>query len=181
MPKADFEKAKELYPSTTQMGEPEWLAFFDTPEGVRAMGRILGDIYREVRAQEDKVAGRTKMGRRPRTEGTLDEVMDVIFPAQYSMDPFPLALTKLMAGRSTRQFAPRIPCNQSTLVRLMNGKLLPDLAMLERIAAAAKVRPHYFVEYRAMAVSTLVEKALMEYPHQGITAYKAMVSMQVSA
>src|SRR4051794_25089542 len=156
------------------MGEREWLAFFDTPDGTRAMGRILGDIFREVRAQEDKIAGKTKMGRRPRPDGTLDEVMDTVFPAQYSMDPFPLSLVKLMAGRSTRAFAPRIPCNQSTLVRLLNGQLKPDIAMLVRIATAAKVQPHYFVEYRAMAISQMVEAALTEYPHQGISAYKAM-------
>lgn len=174
MAKANLEAAHTGFPSINSMGEEEWAQFFSTREGTRAMGRIIGDIFREVRAQEDKERGLTKMGRRPRPTGTLDEVWAVVFPQQYTMDPFPVALKRLMAGRSTRAFAPRIPCAQSTLVRLLNGQLTPDMQTLESIAAAAKVKPFYFVEYRAMYVAHHIREVLTSQPHLGITVWKQM-------
>jgi hypothetical protein len=169
--KADFEKAKREFPSTA-MGEPEWLAFFDTPEGRHAMGRIMGDIYDFVKAEEEKESGVRRMGRRPSRNGSLQDVYDTIFPAPYSMDPFPQALEKLLAGRSHRQFAPKIPVHQTTLGRLMKGSLEPDLVMLERIAAAAKVSPSYFVEYRAHFVGQLLTRVFIERPNLGVKAFR---------
>lgn len=171
MAKADFEKAKREFPST-QMGEAGWLAFFDTPAGRHAMGRILGDIYDVVKAQEEKEAGVHRMGRRPSRTGSLQDVYDTVFPAPYSMDPFPEAMLKLLNGRSQRQFAPKVPVHQTTMSRLMKGELKPDLMMLERIAEAAKVAPAYFVEYRAMFVGQLLTRVLTDRPNMGIAAFR---------
>lgn len=171
MSKADFEKAKREFPSTA-MNEPEWLAFFDTPAGQHAMGRILGDIYDYVKAEEEKESGVRRMGRRPRREASLQEVYDTVFPAPYSMDPFPEALTKLLNGRSQRQFAPRVPMHQTTLSRLLSGSLQPDLIMLERIASAAKVMPSYFVEYRAQFVGQLIIRVMTERPNLGVKGFR---------
>lgn len=168
MAKADLEKAKQLYPST-QMGEAEWMAFFDTPAGFAAMGAIIGDIFDEVKAEEEKEAGVKRMGRRPSRTASLTEVWATVFPAPYSMDPFPESLNKLLNGRSQRAFAMKIPCNQSTLSRLLSGEWAPDLTMLERIALAARVSPSYFVEYRAMFIGQLITKALTNSPNLGVT------------
>lgn len=171
MAKADIEKARRLYPST-RMGEAEWVAFFDTPAGFSAMGAIIGDIYDEVKAEEEREAGVRRMGRRPGRSASLSEVWATVFPAPYSMDPFPEALGKLLNGRSQRAFASKIPCNQSTLSRLLSGEWEPDLVMLERIAEAAKVAPAYFVEWRAMYVGELITKVLTASPNLGITHFR---------
>lgn len=169
--KADFDKAKGLYPSTT-MGEAGWMAFFDTSAGAHAMGRILGDIYDAVKAEEEKEAGIHRMGRRPRRDGSLADVYATVFPAPYTMDPFPEAMVKLLNGRSQRQFAPKVPVHQTTMSRLMSGTLVPDMQMLERIAIAAKVAPSFFVEYRAMFVGQLLTRVLTERPNMGVRAYR---------
>lgn len=168
MAKADLERAKELYPST-QMGEQEWLVFFSTPAGFAAMGQIIGDIFDEVKAEEEKEAGVKRMGRRPRRTASLAEVYATVFPAPYTVDPFPEALIKLLNGRSQRAFAMKVPCNQSTLSRLISGEWKPDLIMLERIALAAKVAPAFFVEWRAMYVGQLITQVLTRHPNLGIT------------
>jgi hypothetical protein len=171
MAKADLEKAKREFPSTG-MGEAQWLAFFDTPAGHHAMGRIIGDIYDVVKAEREKEDGLQRMGRRPRRQGSLEDVYATVFPAPYTMDPFPESMLKLLAGRSQRQFAPKIPVHQTTMSRLMSGALVPDKTMLERIAHAAKVHPSYFVEWRAMYVSEMVQSVMTNRPNIGVTAYK---------
>lgn len=172
MAKADFEKAKEQFPST-QIGTPEWKKFFDSSEGFAAMGKMIGDIYDEVLAQEEREAGIRSLGRRPgRKAVSLDDVFNKVFGRPYSMDAFPTALGELLQGRSQRQFAAKIPCNQSTLSRLASGATAPDMLMMERIALAAKVPPFYFKEWRAQYLSRLVEDVLLQKPHLGITAYR---------
>ena len=171
MAKADFAKAKQEYPSV-QMGEAGWLAFFDTPDGSHAVGRILGDIFDAVKAEEEKASGVRRMGRRPGRTGSLQEVYDTVFPAPYSMDPFPEAMIKLLNGRSQRQFAPKIPVHQTTMSRLMSGALKPDLLMLERIADAARVHPSFFVEYRAMFVGQLLTRIFTARPNMGVAAFR---------
>lgn len=169
MAKADLERAKSMYPSTYLMGEKEWLTFFDTPQGFAAMGAIIGDIFDEVKAEEEKEAGVKRMGRRPGRSASLSEVYATVFPAPYSMDPFPEALTKLLNGRSQRAFAAKVPCNQSTMSRLLSGEWKPDIPMMESIAVAAKVSPAFFLEWRAMYVGQLITSTLMARPHLSIT------------
>jgi len=173
MPKADLEKAKRMYPST-QMGTEEWTGFFGTSEGYHALGRILGDIYDFVKAEEEREAGMHRMGRRPRRTGSLDDVYRTVFPQAYTMDPFREAMLKLLAGRSQRAFAPRIPMTQSSLNRLLRGEVEPDMQVLEAIANAAKVHPSFFVEWRAMYVSAQITRVLTSQPNVGVKVYKEM-------
>ena len=171
MGKADFERAKDLYPSTT-MGEAQWLAYFDTPEGQHAVGRILGDIFDAVKAEEEKAGGVHRMGRRPGRTGSLQEVYDTVFPQIYSSEPFPVALAKLLNGRSARQIAPRVPIHQTTMSKLLRGEMQPDLQLMERIAHALKVQPAHFVEYRAMFVGQLLTQIFTDRPNMGVAAFR---------
>lgn len=173
MSKADFERAKALYPST-QMDDKAWMEFFDSPAGEHALGRILGDIYDFVKAVEEREAGIHRVGRRPRRDGSLEDVYKTVFPTPYTMDPFVTAMETLLAGRSQRAFAPKVPMSQTDLSRLLRGVMAPDITLLERIAAAAKVHPSYFVEWRAMYVSSMVERALMARPNIGVRAYRTL-------
>ena len=170
MAKADYENAKRLYPSTS-MGEKEWIGVFNRNEDI--MWTIIGDVYDAVKTEEEKEAGIRRMGRRPaRVATSMREVYATVFPVVYSSDPFTVAFEKLLNGRSQRAFAAKVPCNQGTISRLLSGQLTPDLTMLERIAAAGKVPPHFFLEYRAQLVGAMVTRILTEQPHMSITAMK---------
>lgn len=168
--KANYANAKNLYPSC-QWGEAEWVVVFErNPE---IMWAIIGDIYDAAKTEQERDAGIVRIGRRPARTGTnMDDVWQTVFPTQYSVDPFPEAFAKLINGRSQRTLARRIPCSQAAISRLLNGQSQPDLVMLERIAQACRVPPHFFVEYRAMLIGAMVTKVLTEQPNMGVTAMK---------
>lgn len=172
MAKADFTKAKDRYPSTGQ-GISEWVAVFDANPDI--MWKIVADIFASVKDEEERAAGVRRMGRRPqRSANSMAEVYAAVFPPQYTTDAFPLALKAIIGNRSQRQFAQRVPCNQSVISRLLTGEVTPDMAMLEAVAAAAKVPPHFFVEYRALLVSGQVLRIMTEKPNVGIAALKQL-------
>lgn len=173
MARADLEGAKQLYPSC-DMGAAAWMQFFGTPPGLQAMGKILYDIYDEVKSTEERNAGIRRIGRRPgRVAVPLEEVMGIVLPAEFTNDPLPVALARLLKGRSQRQFAYKVPCSQSHLSRILSGERMPDLAQLELIALAAGVRPWFFPEWRAQYVTALIGEMLAENPHLSVSALKA--------
>jgi transcriptional regulator with XRE-family HTH domain len=174
MAKADLERAKELYPSC-HMGMEEWTNFFGTAAGLRAMGRILYDIYDELMSKEEREAGKRRIGRRPaRSAVPLSVLMTVVRPEEFSNDPLPEALRKLLRGRSQRAFARKVPCSQPYLCRVLTGERPPDLEMIERLAQAAGVQPWHFPEWRAQYLGALITEVLQESPHLGITAIKGV-------
>lgn len=175
MAKADLEHARQLYPSCN-MGMDEWMAFFSSAPGLRAMGRIIYDIYDEVVSREERENGQKRIGRRPAREAvSLASVMAVVRPEEFSNDPLPLALRKLLRGRSQRQFARRVPISQPYLNRLLNGQHTDyDLDLIEQLAVAAEVPPWHFAEWRARFIGELITETLMSNPHMGITALRGL-------
>lgn len=174
MAKADLERARELYPSCG-MGMDEWMTFFGTAAGLRAMGRIIYDIYDEVISREERENGKRRIGRRPaRDATTLARVMAVVKPEEFSNEPLPVALRQLLRGRSQRQFARTVPISQPYLNRLLAGHHKYDLDLLEALAVAANVPPWHFLEWRAMYIGELITTVLAENPHMGITALRAL-------
>jgi len=157
------------------MGVDEWVTFFSGPAGVQAMGKILYDIYDEVRSAEERDAGQRRIGRRPgRPAVPLDEVMGVVLPPEFTLEPLPTALARLMAGRSQRQFAYRVPITQSHLCRILSGQREPNLDQLEALAHAAGVQPWYFAEWRAKYIGALMTEVLLTSPHLSITALRTV-------
>lgn len=174
MARADLEGAKALYPSCA-MGVEEWITFFNSAGGLTAMGKILYDIYDEVRSEEERSAGVRRIGRRPgRASVPLDEVMQVVLPVEFTNDPLPKALAGLMKGKSQGQFAYRVPMSQAHLSRILNGKWDPPMSLIERIAEAAGVKPWYFAEWRAQYIGELITEVLTDSPHLGITALRGL-------
>ena len=174
MVRADLEAAKRLYPACG-MGIDEWVTFFKSPAGLGAMGKILYDIYDEVRSAEERNAGLRRIGRRPgRSAVPLQEVMDVVLPTEFTNDALPVSLARLIGGRSQRQFALKVPITQSHLCRILSGERRPNLEQLERIANAAGVRPWFFPEWRALYISALMGEVMADSPHLSITALRAM-------
>lgn len=175
MAKIDLEKARSLYPSCN-MGLEEWNAFFGSAAGLRAMGRILYDIFDEVHSREERENGKRRIGRRPAREAvSLAEVMAVVRPDEFSNEPLNIALRKLIRGRSQRQFARKVPISQAYLSRLLKGERVGvDLEMLERLAAAGDVHPWHFLEWRAMYVGSLITEVMRQSPNVGITVLRSL-------
>ncbi|MGZ4745712.1 MAG: helix-turn-helix domain-containing protein [Oryzihumus sp.] len=161
----DWDGVKKKYPST-QFDEKQWLAVFDANPDI--MWRIVGDICKAVIATESEVR---RNGRRPTPNLSLADVERILSP-NYSMEPFPAALASLMAGRSQRAFAARVPVHHHTLRRLLTGEIAPSLPMMASLAKAGRVEPHYFVEYRAQAIAKVLEEHFADHPNQSIRVFK---------
>ena len=169
---ANWANASARYPST-QMNQTDWIAVFDANPDV--MWQILADTYNVIQAEQARSRGEATSGRRPRRRaGSLEQLLDAVFPQRYTNERFPVALAALIGSRSQRQFAAKIPCNQSTLSRLLNGGMEPDLVMLERVADAANVPAHYFVEWRAHYLGQLVTHVFLKRPNMSITALRKL-------
>lgn len=163
---ARWDVAQSAFPSTAD-GADEWLAVLVNEPGV--LHKILSDIAKVARATD----GEKRTGRRPVVGMGLDQLWQLLYPDP-SMDPFSEALAKLLAGTSQRTFAPKVPCNQATISRLLAGEIVPDIVMLERLAAAGGVPPSYFREWRAMKLGQLVVHAYLEQPHLSVTVLKQL-------
>lgn len=175
MAKADLERARELFPSCA-MGMEEWTSFFGTAAGLRAMGRIIYDVYDEVISREERENGKRRIGRRPaRDATTLAAVMAVVRPEEFTNEPLPIALRRLLRGRSQRQFARKVPISQPYLNRLLSGQHPNyDLDLMENLAEAAGVPPWHFREWRARYIGGLITEILTDQPNMSITALRAL-------
>lgn len=174
MARVNIENARRLYPSCS-MGVEEWAAFFATPGGEAAFGKIIYDCVDEVKSQEEKNAGLKRIGRRPAREAMrYQEVMDLIFPQEFDNEPFREVLKKEIKNRglSQGQFAYKIPCNQSHLSRIISGEKALTIDFIERCAKVLNLRPWRFPEWRAMYLGQLVQEVLLESPHLSITLLK---------
>lgn len=170
---AQWDNARSQFPSVKQTTD-DWVAFFDRRPDV--VLQILGDIYREVKAQELRESGNAPTGRRPKAiNGSLAELHEMITP-RYSERPFAEAVEELRGTRSLRAFAAKVPMNHHTLTRMMRGELKLEMWRLEAIAAAAKVQPAFFLEWRVMYVQECVEIALFRSPHLATKVTKALQS-----
>lgn len=178
MPRIDVERARALYPSCA-MGVPEWKAFFDTPAGTQAFGRIIYDILDELKSQEERNAGVRRIGRRPqRSAIPLDEVMATIFPPEFSNEPLREQIRPFV--RNQRAFARRANIGQATVSNILNGKYGDmSIEMMESIASACNLRPWSFPEWRAAYVGQLVSEVMLASPAMGIRVLKGLRSRRM--
>jgi transcriptional regulator with XRE-family HTH domain len=160
-----------------ERSENEWIELFDRAPHV--MHAILGDIFREVRAEAEREGGHARIGRRPKAiDGTLDEMWDMVSP-RYSNEPFIVAVKDLVAAApSKRAFAIRARMDHATLLRLMSGRLLPDRHRLEQIAKAGKVAPAYFMEWRSMYVAECFISLMTQRPTISVKVYRQLRKAQ---
>lgn len=166
---ADLDNARNQFPARTSA---EWVALFDRAPHVWA--DLLGDMFRELKALEQREAGHAKIGRRPRVvAGTLAELEAITTP-QLSMDPFPVAVRELIGGRSLRAFAARVPMNHHTLTRMMRGELAVPQWRLEAIAKAGRVSPAFFREWREAEVLAAFGAVLAARPNVSIHAHRKL-------
>lgn len=167
---ADFANAKKHFPER-DIGD--WGALFDRQPEV--LHKILGDIFRETKAEQDREAGRARIGRRPKhINGSLDELHQMITP-QYAQEPFAAAVKVLIdKAPSLRAFAAKVPMHHHTLTRMMRGDLVLERWRLEAIAKAGKVQPAYFMEYREMMIVEALTSYLRARPNVSIGVHKRL-------
>jgi hypothetical protein len=180
---ANWERAKEQYPSTTKLTESDWVAFFDEQPDV--MHSILGDIFVITKAHEATVK---KSGRRPKhTNGSMDELWKMVTP-RYSTEPFGEALKELIGEQSIRGFSKKVPMHYWSLIRLMNGErrivnphdIQGSMRTLELIARAGKVSAFYFYEYRTLYIFSMFEEVFTAKPNFTIGLVKRLSDIQRS-
>ena len=166
---ADWDNAKRWFP---ERSVDDWVGLFDRAPHI--LHSILGDIYRESKAETEREEGRARIGRRPKAiDGNLEDLWGMITP-RYSMEPFPEAVKALIGQRSLRAFAARIPTHHMTLLRLMRGTTPLDRKKLEAIAKAGRVHPAYFKEWREAFVLDAVAALLHAKPNLSIRVHKEM-------
>jgi hypothetical protein len=174
---ANWERAKEQYPSTTKLTESDWVNFFT--ERPDAMHQILGDIFVITKAHNATVK---KSGRRPKhVNGNLDDLWNMITP-KYSVKPFAESMTELIGDQSIRSFAAKIPMHYWSLIRLIRGErrivnpndIASSMQTLELIAKAGKVHPAYFVEYRTLYIFSMFNEVFEAKPNFTIGLVKRL-------
>lgn len=171
--RADWERARQAVPWLEGGDVAAQLAARVTPETI---WRIVSDVYDIAKTDEERAKGQVRIGRRPaREEVPLDEVLATLLPEPYQDKPFREALRELMGSDSQWTFARKVPCDQATLSRLLNGKSEPDRHMLEALAAAGGKGPWWFVEWRAMFMADLVRAMFMRHPHKSAQAMRLIV------
>jgi hypothetical protein len=167
---ADFDNARRQFPVRDV---DEWVDLFDRAPHV--LHQLLGDIYRETKAEAQREAGKARIGRRPKAiDGNLDELHAMITP-QYSMDPFAVAVQPLIKKcPSLRAFAAKVPMNHHTLTRMMRGDVALERWRLEAIAKAGKVQPGYFKEYREQLIVEAITALLTARPNVSVRVHKQL-------
>lgn len=148
----------------------DWEQTFD--ENPQMLWGLVADVVKAVKADE----GEKRTGRRPAAScGSIEELYEVLFPTAYASEPFPRALHQALNGRSQRQLAVYAGVSQPTLSRLIAGTLEPDVELIEKLAHALKVKPTWFVEYRALKVAQIVTNALLNDPHLSADAVRRLM------
>lgn len=142
-------------------------------ENPQALFRIVADSYAfAVRERDPSIV---KPGRRVPTDPvSIEEVFGTIFEDHFSTAPFPEALAELIGSDSQRAFSAKVPCHQTTISRLLDGKMTPDLAIMERLAVAGGRRPWFFAEWRAMFISKIVRESMLVDPRMSIGVLKGL-------
>lgn len=142
---------------------------------VRDEPKILWTLVADlVKAESARHSGH-KTGRRPNVSLTsIDELYDTLFPATYTLQPFPVAVDTLMRskGVSTRALAAQIGASQALIAQLARGSKKPSVHWMQKIAAAFKVHPAWFVEYRTERCHELLVELLDANPELTVQVFR---------
>lgn len=142
-------------------------------ENPKVLWGLVADVVKAVKAQE----GERKTGRRPAVSvSSLDELYEILFPATYASDPFPQALDKLLVdgAHSQRSFAVACGHSQATVNRMLSGKVVPTVQLLEQLSTSLGVKPMFFAEYRALKIGQLVTDVLAANPDMSADVVRRM-------
>lgn len=169
----------------TDAASPEfWTELFRSRPDVLHL--LLGDVYVISKAH----ARGAKGGRRPAKagDGGMDDLWRLVTP-KFSSKPFGDAVRDLMGKQSLRGFAMKVGMHHQSLARLMSGERpiekmydpAGSMAILEQVAAGAKVHPSYFMEWRRLYLIGLFEHALVAQPNASVALFRKYNKMEVAS
>lgn len=172
---ADLANADQF--ESLKHGEAEWVHFFDERPDV--LHAILGDIYvATVYDERKRATGQRLDGRRVMPRDANLAALETMITPRYSMDVFDVAVRELMGEKSLRQFASRVPMDHRELSRMMRGETRLTMYALERIAASARVTPHFFQEYRVLFIAAALERVFTTRPNLSVGVIKKLGAIQ---
>lgn len=159
---ANFERIKEVYPDVN----------FDWNKSLGFESDVFVDLLSDVIKAEGK---RSKPGKRPSLSRQVAESeLARLSGEDYSEYEFQKAFQILTRGKSVRGIAHKVGIDKSQVHRLLTGAAKPSFEAMEKIAAAYKKHPSFFVEYRTYIVLMLIEQFMKGSPETATAWYVAL-------
>lgn len=129
------------------------------------LNRILADLYQVTTGAK--------------VPASLEELWGLVAPS-YATDEFPVAVKRLLNGRSVRWLARQIGVTQPYMHRLLTGEKpiisihdpKGSMRRLELVAKALRVHPSHFAEWRRLWAMSLIDTAFASQPNLSIAFFK---------
>lgn len=160
--KERYEVVKTQFPSVQSL---DWEKVFRSDPTI--MGNILNDIIKV------QVAPKGRPGKRPALD--KEQARDILKQYQgedYTLLPFPKAVTRLKQQQSVRQFARKVSMSPTYAYKLMTGAKPPTVEDMELVAEAYGKDPSFFYEYRVAFIATLMVERVDYAPEASIIYYE---------
>lgn len=168
-----WRKVLGAHPLAGQAGDPDfWNDYLATHPDV--LHRLLADIYQATHGAQ-----------RP---PTLDDLWDLVSAPRFSMQPFGESVRELLAerGHSIRWLALQIGIHQTVLNRTLTGEnavvSIKDpkgsMKRIEIVAAALRVHPSFFMEWRRLWIMSLLDGIFEQQPALSVEVYRRYAGLQ---
>lgn len=157
-----YEVVKQQFPSVESL---DWEKVFRADPTI--MGNILNDIIKV------QVAPKGRPGKRPALEKEqAREVLKQYRGEDYTLLPFPKAVTRLKGKLSVRQFARKVSMSPTYAYNLMTGYKEPTVVDMQIVADAYGKEPSFFYEYRVAYIAALMAERVDYAPESSIIYYE---------
>jgi transcriptional regulator with XRE-family HTH domain len=157
-----YEVVKQQFPSVQSL---DWERVFRADPTI--MGNILNDIIKV------QVAPKGRPGKRPALEKEqAREVLAQYKGEDYTLLPFPKAVTRLKGKLSVRQFARRVSMSPTYAYNLMTGYKEPTVEDMQIVADAYGKEPSFFYEYRVAFITALMVERVDYAPESSIIYFE---------
>lgn len=164
------------YPSLSKLTGPAdkatklaWVATFTARPD--AMHALLADFIKQVHATPGRI------GQRPMPKEELVDFHGLLYGEENDL-PLREVLPKLVKI-SERAFCLKIHMSRRTYQRLLLGDHDPDVGEIRSIAAALKLPPTYFVEYRKVMATAAFVSLITDRPGIATKLYKQYLEAHV--
>lgn len=155
---------EEIFPSFRQL---DWRRAFD--QDINLWGAVIREILKDEQREPGRSGPRPNLVRDPAIAKLREYRGD-----DYSESPFPIALRQLARNGSVRSISRKTGLAPTFVYRLMMGERSIDMVTLERVAAAYKKDPGYFLEYRVGFVLAALGDRLTHAPETSVGLYRRL-------
>lgn len=167
-----WQKVLDTHPLAHENDTQFWDQYLaDNPD---VLHRLLADVYTATYGTE-----------RP---PTLDELWDLVSSPDFAMQPFGEAVREVLGQRqrSIRWLALQIGIHQTLLLRHLSGEKpivsirdpKGSMRRIEAVAAALRLHPSYFLEWRRLWIMSLLDTAFEAEPHLSVEVFRRYAGLQ---